>query len=323
MVKQLHTRLDAAVARYLPDLESLGRYHWSILQAEYATDIVFRSVEDLAPLYDHLLRTAIHAVKVDDVATFLRRPGVWSKVESCEILGDRSAFNFRPDPSPTRGRVQRENMKRMETRRLRATAMRIGCIVGFFFLVVAQGIDVHAQTSITQCGVRLTIPRAWTFRPMAGRDGACRFGILPKNWSTIRKTSSFDFPDYPIVVTVDEGSFDEAVVDAGFLSVGEMRRREGDPTLCSDLAPDRWLIVGGKGSLLCDEAKEITTGQGTGIGACTSYGRMRKRSGGYAGLGEACTAVVNIGGKNLTVDGTEVDYDGVLLPLVRSAKIAK
>jgi hypothetical protein len=51
--------------------ESLGHYHWSILQAEYATDIVFRSAEDLAPLYDHLLRTAIHAVKVDDVATFL------------------------------------------------------------------------------------------------------------------------------------------------------------------------------------------------------------------------------------------------------------
>src|ERR1051326_2526077 len=71
MVKQLHTRLDAVVARYLPDLESLGRYHWSILQAEYATDIIFRSAEDLAPLYDHLLRTAIHAVKADDVATFL------------------------------------------------------------------------------------------------------------------------------------------------------------------------------------------------------------------------------------------------------------
>jgi len=73
MVKQLHTRLDAAVARYLPDLESLGHYHWSILQAQYATDVVFRSAEDLAPLYDHLLRTAIHTVKVDDVATFLGR----------------------------------------------------------------------------------------------------------------------------------------------------------------------------------------------------------------------------------------------------------
>src|SRR4051794_33945576 len=32
MVKQLHTRLDAAVAQCLSDLEPLGRYHWSILQ---------------------------------------------------------------------------------------------------------------------------------------------------------------------------------------------------------------------------------------------------------------------------------------------------
>jgi hypothetical protein len=209
----------------------------------------------------------------------------------------------------------------METRRLRVTEMRISCLVGFFLLIVARGIG--AQTSITQCGVRLTMPRGWTFRPMADHDGACRFGIRPKNWSSLRKTSSFQLPDFPIVVAVDEGSLDEAVVDAGFLSVAEMRRREGDPNLCSDLAPDRWLIMGGKGSLLCDEAKEITTARGKGIGACTSYGRMRKRSGGYAGLGDACTAVVNIGAKNLIIDGTEIDYEDVLLPLVRSAKIAK
>jgi hypothetical protein len=81
LVTQLHKRLDMAVARYLPDLEPLGRYHWSILQAEYATDIVFRSAADLAPLYDHLVRTAIHAVKADDVATFLGR--------APERIGDR------------------------------------------------------------------------------------------------------------------------------------------------------------------------------------------------------------------------------------------
>jgi len=198
-----------------------------------------------------------------------------------------------------------------------------GCIVSFIFLVVAQGIDVHAQTSITHCGVRLTLPRAWTFRSMADHDGACRFGLLPKNWSALRKKSSFELPEYPIVVTVDEGSLDEAVADAGFLSVAEMRRKQGDPDLCSGLAPDRWLIVGGQGSLLCDEAKEITTSQGKGIGACTSYGRMRKQAGGYAGLGDACTAVVNLGAKNLTVDGIEVDYADVLLPILKSAKIAE
>ena len=72
-VSELHARMDAAVARYCPDLASLGRYHWSIAQAEYATDIVFRSASDLAPLYDHLLRTSIHVVKATDIATFLGR----------------------------------------------------------------------------------------------------------------------------------------------------------------------------------------------------------------------------------------------------------
>jgi hypothetical protein len=73
LVSELHARMDAAVARFVPDLSPLGRYHWSIAQAEYATDIIFRSAADLAPLYDHLLRTSIHAIKADDIATFLGR----------------------------------------------------------------------------------------------------------------------------------------------------------------------------------------------------------------------------------------------------------
>jgi len=82
-VTELHARLDAAVARYIPAVEPLGRYHWSIAQAEYATDIVFRSADALAPLYDHLLRTAIHAIKADDIATFLgRSPATANKREN-------------------------------------------------------------------------------------------------------------------------------------------------------------------------------------------------------------------------------------------------
>lgn len=46
-------------------------YHWSLMQIEYATDLVFRRREDLAELYDHLVRTAVHAVRVEQVATFL------------------------------------------------------------------------------------------------------------------------------------------------------------------------------------------------------------------------------------------------------------
>jgi len=53
---------------------SLGKsYHWSIMQLEYATDIVFKRQADLGPIYDAIARTAVHAVKAGNVATFLGR----------------------------------------------------------------------------------------------------------------------------------------------------------------------------------------------------------------------------------------------------------
>jgi len=43
------------------------------MQIEYATDIVFKRQEDLAPIYEELVRTAVHSVKPGHVATFLGR----------------------------------------------------------------------------------------------------------------------------------------------------------------------------------------------------------------------------------------------------------
>jgi hypothetical protein len=51
-------------------------WHWSIMQIEYATDIIFKRPEDLAPLYESLKMRAIQEVKIDDVATFLGRNGL-------------------------------------------------------------------------------------------------------------------------------------------------------------------------------------------------------------------------------------------------------
>ena len=74
-VKRLHRKLTRIVRQYCPVIldQFQAGYHWSIMQAEFATDIVFRKPEDLTPLYDSLVRTAIHAVKADQVATFLGR----------------------------------------------------------------------------------------------------------------------------------------------------------------------------------------------------------------------------------------------------------
>ena len=71
---QLHRRLDHYARLCCPVLDDLGqRYHWSLMQAEYATDLVFRSPATLAPLYEQLARQAVLAVKAEHVASFLGR----------------------------------------------------------------------------------------------------------------------------------------------------------------------------------------------------------------------------------------------------------
>lgn len=73
-VDSLHIKLDSLAQRFCPVIKKFDlRYHWSIMQAEYATDIVFKHQKDLQAIYGHLTRTAIHTVKPDNIATFLGR----------------------------------------------------------------------------------------------------------------------------------------------------------------------------------------------------------------------------------------------------------
>ncbi len=73
-VDLLHHRLDLFAERFCPIIKRFDlSYHWSIMQAEYATDIVFEHQEDLQLIYGHLTRTAIHTVKPENIATFLGR----------------------------------------------------------------------------------------------------------------------------------------------------------------------------------------------------------------------------------------------------------
>lgn len=71
----LHRALDRITRWLCPLLRHFkGGYHWSLMQVEYATDVIFASGKVLKPLYDELVRTAIHTVKPENVATFLGRP---------------------------------------------------------------------------------------------------------------------------------------------------------------------------------------------------------------------------------------------------------
>jgi hypothetical protein len=73
-VETLHLRLDEFARQYCPIVTELHlHYYWSIMQTEYATDLVFKSRDTLQAFYPHLLETLTHAVKPADIATFLGR----------------------------------------------------------------------------------------------------------------------------------------------------------------------------------------------------------------------------------------------------------
>ena len=71
LVEEIHRKCDELAWKYCPLYKELGlRYHQSVMQAEYATDIVFQKQEDLQPVYKEIIATAIHTVKSDNIATF-------------------------------------------------------------------------------------------------------------------------------------------------------------------------------------------------------------------------------------------------------------
>lgn len=73
-IEALHRKLDELASHYCPVVEPLGlRYHWGLMQAEYATDILFKAPTTLPRIYPHLVETLIQAVKPADIATFLGR----------------------------------------------------------------------------------------------------------------------------------------------------------------------------------------------------------------------------------------------------------
>ena len=99
----IHRHLDQWAQRFCPILRHFrAAYHWSFMQVEYATDVVFRRQADFQPLYERIVRAAVHVVRADNVATFLgRRLSKASQVEvgndfSTRIQGTRIRHHMGP-----------------------------------------------------------------------------------------------------------------------------------------------------------------------------------------------------------------------------------
>lgn len=73
-VEELHQRLNKFAYNYCPVYKEFNQqYHWSIMQCEYATDIVFKEQKQLQSIYSKLVETAIHTVKPEHITTFLSK----------------------------------------------------------------------------------------------------------------------------------------------------------------------------------------------------------------------------------------------------------
>jgi len=72
--QSLHVHFDQWVQRFCPVVHRFrSGYHGSFMQVEYAGDGVFCHPAQLKPLYEAIVRTAVHVIKAEQVATFLGR----------------------------------------------------------------------------------------------------------------------------------------------------------------------------------------------------------------------------------------------------------
>ena len=71
-VEDIHSALDAFQRRYCPLPEQWQpKYNWTIHQVEYSLDIIFRDAAALKPLYDNIIKTAMHTVTPENISSFL------------------------------------------------------------------------------------------------------------------------------------------------------------------------------------------------------------------------------------------------------------
>jgi hypothetical protein len=71
-VEDIHEVLDIFMEKYCPLPKEWNlKWHYTISQVEYAMDIIFKEQDELKPIYDNIVKTAMHTVTPENIATFL------------------------------------------------------------------------------------------------------------------------------------------------------------------------------------------------------------------------------------------------------------
>jgi hypothetical protein len=71
-IEDIHQALDIFMERYCPLPKEWNlRYNYTISQCEYSLDVIFKEQGELAPIYDNIIKTAMHTITPENIATFL------------------------------------------------------------------------------------------------------------------------------------------------------------------------------------------------------------------------------------------------------------
>lgn len=111
-VAQWEQKFHELAARFCPVVEQFTHgYHWSVMQVEYALDVVFAQRARLAPVYEQLSRESVLTVRVPDLARF------WDKRFSPEA---QAGSDFKTLVSGTRIKhvLGRQSLKMYDTGRV-------------------------------------------------------------------------------------------------------------------------------------------------------------------------------------------------------------
>jgi len=105
--------LDRFVSRCHPAHQTMFadrplEYYWSAEETEWATDVLFRSPEDLASVYPHLLRHAVTTFGSPDTLRFLGQAPVVHRNTTREVI---SSFKTRPEGTRVKHSINRNSIK--------------------------------------------------------------------------------------------------------------------------------------------------------------------------------------------------------------------
>jgi len=71
-VEDIHQVCDILMGRCCPLPEEWElKWNYTIEQVEYAKDVIFKKQDELKPIYDNIIKTAMHTVTPENIATFL------------------------------------------------------------------------------------------------------------------------------------------------------------------------------------------------------------------------------------------------------------